>query len=648
MPILKSLSFLLCLVIVGCSNPEGKSNTDNSKTNKIKGDSSLINESNSSWIDTLNNRVIDKTLNIYDPDKFLKGIINDTSRLAEFTDKSSSKNDYAALSFALNMLGKNMLNSSNYLMAIQYHKQAYDVALSANDEYLEALSLNMMGVVYRRKSAVKTALEYYTRALKTAEESDITNDYMLKSMAISNEGIGGLYRLLGQYESAITYYKQSLQYEEKLGSLLGMAINHHNIGKSFGYLGQYDLAINHHNKSLEYNTQMNSVLGKAICYNSLGNIAMLQHKYAEAFKLFVPALSLAEQSGDSTYIVNSNINLGWYYIVNNNPDSANTFIQKAIGISKRIGNKSAQAKAFKMLSDLEQNRGNYPKALQYFKEANIYKDEIENGKNQQYLVDLTILHDIEKSKRTIEKLQYNAKLNKRMQYSKNIVIGLLGVVAFILAFLIFQKLQAIKKNKVIHTQKEEMFDMKLELEVLQNKRLTAENKQKDSEKQLLKNELTSNELARQNEITAMQKEIDHKNRELASAAAYAIKKGESMRAFLESIDKLKLQKNDSKDALDKLRNDIEGQMNPDSDWENFSLHFEKVHPNYFKNLKMKHPNITNNELRLCSYLIMNLSDKEIALLLFVSSETVQKAKYRLKKKLLLPADVKLFDYLLSV
>lgn len=603
---------------------------------------------NSEWIDTLNHRVENKTLNIYDPDKFLKEIIKDTNRLLEYKKISEHKNNIEALSFALNMLGKNKLNHSNYFIAIQYHKQAYEAALAANDEYLEALSLNMMGVVYRRKSAVKTALEYYTRALKTAEKSQNRADYMLKSIAISNEGIGGLYRLLEQYELAIEYYKQSLQYEELLGSLLGMAIGNHNIGKSYGLNGDLDSARYYHEKSLEYNHQMNSTFGKAICYNNLGKILMLQTNHEKAYTLFIPALKMAKQVGDSTYIVNSNINLGWYHLETNNTDSASIYINEALDISKRIGYKAAVVRGLELLSQLELNKGNHIHALQHFKEAKVYNDSIVNEKNQQYLADLTILYDIEKKKQMIEKLQYNAKLSKKIQTSKNIAIGLLGLIALVLFVLISQKLQAIKKNRVIHDQKENLFEMQLKVKALQNERLEAENQQRESEKELLEEKLAANELARENEKTALQNEIDHKNRELAAAATYAIKKSESMRKFLESIEKMKQQECDTDAMLTKLQKDIENQMNPEADWENFSLHFETVHPSFFKNLKEKHPAITSNELRLCAYLLMNLSNKEIALLLFISGDAVQKAKYRLKRKFSLSTDDNLFDYLLSI
>lgn len=650
------LLFFALLVLFSCDRFEKKNlnqlNVASNDTINPKKTNSFLKENpdftNLAWIDTLNHRVANKTLNIYDSDIFLKKIIADTNCLKKFKDLSEHNHDFAALAYALNMLGKNKLNCSNYFMAIQYHKQAYDAALIANDEYLEALSLNMMGVVYRRKSVVKTALEYYTRALKTAEESNNNANYMLKSIAISNEGIGGLYRLLGQYDLAINYYKKSLNYEEELGSLLGMAIDNHNIGKSYAYLGLYDSAQFYHEKSLGYNNQMNSVFGKAICYTSLGEIAMSQNKTANAYRLFITALKMAEKAGDSTYIVNSNINLGWYHLENKDTDSSNFYIRKALAISQRIGYKAALMRGSEMLSELEQQKGNYPEALQYYKRANMYNDSIINEKNQQYLTDLTILYDIEKKKHIIEKLQYNAKLNKRIQSTKNGVIGLLGIVAFVLIILIFQKLQAMKKNKVIHNQRERMFGMQLEMKILQNEKLQAENKQKEFEKELLKDKLATNELARQNEKIVLQREIDHKNRELAAAAAYTIKKGESMKKFLDSIEKLKLQKSDMQGALNKLKRDIECQMNPEADWENFSLHFETVHPQFFKKLKSIQKDITTHELRLCAYLLMNLSNKEIALLLFISVEAVQKAKYRIKKKFSLSSDDKLYDYLLAV
>ena len=632
---------LVCIVMISCSNSNAKKDDTNYSNNHTAPASS------SPWIDTLITRIANHDINIYDPDIFLKNLTNDTLRLNEFLKYSTENNNFSARSFALNLLGKNRRLNSNYSMAIQFHKQAYQAALLANNDYLEAQSLNLMGVVYRRRSAIKTALEYYNRALRVAEGSSNSDNYMQKSIAISTEGIGGLYRALGQYEQAILFYKKSLHYEEQLNSLLGMGINHHNIGKTYGLMGEYNSALYHHNQSLEYNKKMNSVFGMAICYNSLGNIAMQQNQIDKAYNFFVPALQMAKQVSDSTYIINSCSNLGWYHLEKQNTDSALFYLNTAIGIAKRIGYKAALLKNYNKLAELEQLRGNYQKAIQYFKIADTYNSEVATERDKQYIADITILHDIENHKRTIDQLEHDAVLNKNMQTSKNIVIALLTLVAGILIFLIFQKLQAGKKNKIIHKQKENMLNMQLELKALQNESLTAENKQREVEKQMLQRELKTKEMARKNEIKAMQNEIDHKNRELATAAAYAIKKNESTYALLSSIGKIKKNANNTT-ILDKLKKEIENQIDTEADWKNFCLHFEEVHPNYFKKLKEKHTDLTKNELRLCSYLIMNLSDKEIALLSFSSASTIQKAKYRLKKKFRLSANKKLFDYLLEI
>ncbi|HEX4957369.1 MAG TPA: LuxR C-terminal-related transcriptional regulator, partial [Lacibacter sp.] len=61
-----------------------------------------------------------------------------------------------------------------------------------------------------------------------------------------------------------------------------------------------------------------------------------------------------------------------------------------------------------------------------------------------------------------------------------------------------------------------------------------------------------------------------------------------------------------------------------------------------------HTNLTGNELKLCTYLRMNLSTKEIAQLMNISVRGVEISRYRLRKKLAIGSEVNLFDYLLTL
>ncbi|WP_290477365.1 MULTISPECIES: triple tyrosine motif-containing protein [unclassified Leeuwenhoekiella] len=65
----------------------------------------------------------------------------------------------------------------------------------------------------------------------------------------------------------------------------------------------------------------------------------------------------------------------------------------------------------------------------------------------------------------------------------------------------------------------------------------------------------------------------------------------------------------------------------------FDVHFEKVHENFFNRLKELEPSISKRELRLCAFVKMNLTNKEIAPLLNISTRGVETARYRIRKKL---------------
>ena len=86
----------------------------------------------------------------------------------------------------------------------------------------------------------------------------------------------------------------------------------------------------------------------------------------------------------------------------------------------------------------------------------------------------------------------------------------------------------------------------------------------------------------------------------------------------------------------------------DTEWEKFATHFDKVHSDFIKVLKEKHPAISNNEVKICAYLRMNLSTKEIAQLLNISARGVEISRYRLRKKLGLKTETNLFDYLINI
>lgn len=83
-------------------------------------------------------------------------------------------------------------------------------------------------------------------------------------------------------------------------------------------------------------------------------------------------------------------------------------------------------------------------------------------------------------------------------------------------------------------------------------------------------------------------------------------------------------------------------------WEIFKLYFEKIHPGFFARLFRRHPDLSPGEVKMCAYILLNLSSKDIAQMSNRSPRTIDSIKYRLHKKLCPGTDVTTRSYLMTL
>lgn len=132
----------------------------------------------------------------------------------------------------------------------------------------------------------------------------------------------------------------------------------------------------------------------------------------------------------------------------------------------------------------------------------------------------------------------------------------------------------------------------------------------------------------------LQERLETNQRELASSTMYIAQKNELLSGLKTQIKELKKFFPDSKhQGLQDIESTLQNSLYLDADWAKFKLHFEQVHPHFFKDLQIQHPSLTKNEVRLCAYFHLNLSTKEIATLLNIDPASVRRAKTRLYKKM---------------
>ncbi|MNX69936.1 Bacterial regulatory protein, luxR family [compost metagenome] len=145
-------------------------------------------------------------------------------------------------------------------------------------------------------------------------------------------------------------------------------------------------------------------------------------------------------------------------------------------------------------------------------------------------------------------------------------------------------------------------------------------------------------------------EVNYKNKELAITTLHLAQKGKLLLRIKDDLHALEKPEGEETNArkIKNLLRLLDDTEKSDTDWNQFSLHFDQVHTNFLTTLKHKFPYLSQNDLKMCAYLKMNLSSKEIAQLLGITIRGVEVGRYRLRKKLNLASDVNLFDYLLHV
>lgn len=185
-------------------------------------------------------------------------------------------------------------------------------------------------------------------------------------------------------------------------------------------------------------------------------------------------------------------------------------------------------------------------------------------------------------------------------------------------------------------------------------------KRKEEELQRLRREAEQEALQKDYEIAALkgkqlEQDIKHKSSELSNITMNVIRKNEMLQNISSKIARLQ-ENHGGRDAkgkelsreLERLQQIINDNISHDDDWKRFNQNFDIVYENFTKRLLELHPGLSISERRLCCYLKMGLSSKEIAPLFNISAKSVEMNRYRLRRKMDLERSVNLVSYLQSL
>ncbi len=146
-------------------------------------------------------------------------------------------------------------------------------------------------------------------------------------------------------------------------------------------------------------------------------------------------------------------------------------------------------------------------------------------------------------------------------------------------------------------------------------------------------------------------ELRHKSQDLANSTMNLIRKNEMLLGILQKIDKIATELQERQHdigvqkQLKKIQDDIRNNIETDNNWKKFQENFDMVYENFLKRLGEEYPGLSSSDKKLCAYLKMELSSKDIAPLMNMSYRSVEMSRYRLRKKFDLNRETNLIDFL---
>ena len=140
------------------------------------------------------------------------------------------------------------------------------------------------------------------------------------------------------------------------------------------------------------------------------------------------------------------------------------------------------------------------------------------------------------------------------------------------------------------------------------------------------------------------------DKELANQTMSIIQKNKFLMKLIQELNRIQNETEDSsvKTKMTILKKRIDKEIDNEQQNKIFESYFDEVHTNFFNRLKEKYPQLSPKDLRLCAYIRMNISSKEIATLLNISFRGVEISRYRLRKKMDLSRDINLSTFLSNI
>ena len=531
-----------------------------------------------------------------------QGKINEEQEIKYKIEQLVKENDIKKIN---QILGSNTSLSPEYIFKIL--NSNLEKARKSNDQKTLAETYFALGNFWNTRGDKVKAFHNYTQSESISRKNkdfgmlgaSLRNKAPLlednnKKIALLNEAIEILSKTNDNYNLAITHLNTGVTYSSyvKIDSLRKLQSADEVSMYKRNAFKHYAIA-----DSLNRTLKDNMISGAINTY--YGEWFIYEENYMDAKKMYLKAEEFLLKAENIKGWVNSLLMIAYVEMKENNFEEALNMLSKAEKLSKNHQLNDSLVRIYNEYVNCYNLLGDYKKALEYYRlynESAIKQTELSSQDKMQII---SLEQNLSEQRYTIEKYEVE-KFNNRILILATIVFALMAV---IVSFLIVQnkkkKLENIKKSNLITEMEKSAVEIKL------------------------KNQLLEDELLRE--------KIKFSQNNLINFANQVNK----IDSFLDTLkNELKeILPREKQEKINSLKISFSEVLNNQSEIKQLNSLSSQLNQDFFFHLRKNYPNISKEDEQLLSYIILNMTPKEISHNLKISPESIYKKRYRLRKKL---------------
>ena len=507
-----------------------------------------------------------------------------------------------------------LLLSSDPDKALDYANQTLELAEKNNNLDSKLLAYLQIGEIYWSQSDFRSSLEIGNKAKVLASDLELQREFAESLILIARnfsalgdfkksanlnfqalrifeefddkKGIGEVFSRIGSdyfhqenYDKALEYYTQSMNIARETKDLAGISRGLNNMAIVYAVIGENKYVKTNLKESIEINKLLDRPIWEGINYSNLANLYRQEESFDTSFYYLQRADSIFTALNNLSNLANVYNNLSMYYSDLGNMDSSLYYATRTYEISQENNLKKMVYNAVKQQRNIYHQLNDFENAFNFSMTELQLKDSLDIDNTMARITQLELLYEFDKRE------QENKIIQQRREYT--LIIAGTGIAFMLLILVIF----IVGRNRI-----------KAKNEQIKRRRLNLE--------------------------------LEIRNKELAANVMTLIRKNE----ILSGIgDKLMDIQNDAvreetKFAIKKIARDL--QQTTDTEiWNEFETRFKQVHGEFYNTLLEQFPDLSPNEQKLCAFLRLNMTTKEVSELTGQQVHAIEVARTRLRKKL---------------